>query len=75
MHKSHFEIECTHPELVMKAVSVDDSSEVKYSVENGKLIVYIESDSLKSLMKISYSSCNRIQLSIDTIDKLGKTTQ
>ena len=72
MHYSKFEIECELPEIIMKAVQIDDKSEVKYSYEPGKLIFEIKNECLKSLMKISYSVCNRIQLAIETANKFKK---
>lgn len=72
MHSAKFEIECSDPELVKKAVEVDDKSEVKYSSVENKLIFEIRSDCLKSLMKIAYSACNRVELSIETIKKFKK---
>ena len=72
MHTAKFEIECEEPEIILKAVQIDDKSEVNYSFVPGKLIVDIKNDSLKSLMKISYSACNRIQLSIETYIKFRK---
>lgn len=72
MHFSKFEIECKEPEIIMKSVQIDDKSEVEYSCSPGKLIFEVKSDCLKSLMKISYSACNRIQLAIETVEKFGK---
>lgn len=72
MHRAKFEIECEEPEIVMKAVEIDDRSEVKYSFVPGMLIFEVECECLKSLMKISYSACNRIQLSIETTNKFKK---
>jgi hypothetical protein len=66
MHSAKFEILCEEPEIILKAVQIDDKSEVNYSYLPGKLIIEIENESLKSLMKISYSACNRIQLAIET---------
>lgn len=72
MSTARFEIDCENPEIVRDSVQIDDSTEVKYMVENGKLVFEIEAESVKTLMKIAYSACNRIQLSIDTIKKFGK---
>lgn len=72
MHSAKFEIECENPELVKKAVEIDDKSEVNYITENKKIIIIIECESLKTLMKIAYSACNRIQLSIETLNKFSK---
>lgn len=69
MTKSRFEIDCIEPQIVIDSVSIDDTHQVDFSVENGKLIIEIEAESVKDLMKISYSVCNRVQLSIDTINK------
>lgn len=71
---ARFEIECKNPEIVRRSVELDDSSTIKYTVEEDKLILEIEADSLSSLMKIAYSVCNRIQLSIDTIEKFGENS-
>lgn len=72
MHSAKFEIECENPELVKKAVEIDDKSEVNYITENKKIIIIIECESLKTLMKITYSACNRIQLSIEALNKFSK---
>lgn len=72
MHSAKFEIACEHPEIVKQAVEIDDKSEVKYTVGEKKLVLEIESDSLKLLMKIAYSACNRVLLSIDTTERFGK---
>jgi hypothetical protein len=72
MHFSKFEIECDEPEIIMKAVQIDDKSEVQYSCSPGKLIFEVKNECLKSLMKISYSACNRIQLAIETTNKFRK---
>lgn len=72
MHKVKFEIECKNPEIVMKAVQTDDISEVKYGTENNKLIFEISSECLKTFTKIVYSTCNRVQLSIETVNKFAK---
>lgn len=69
MHSAKFEIACKNPEIIKKAVEIDDSSEIKYICADKKLVLEINSDSLTTLMKIAYSACNRIQLSIDTIEK------
>lgn len=71
MSTARFEITCESPEIVRDSVQVDDSTEVRYTVENGKLVFEIEAESVRTLMKIAYSVCNRVQLSIDTISKFG----
>lgn len=72
MHLAKFEIDCANPELVVKAVQIDDESEIKYTISGQKIIFEAESESLKTLMKIVYSTCNRIQLSMETIDNFKK---
>lgn len=103
MHIAKFEVECKYPEIIKKAVEIDDTNEVSYSViqkiskndttlenkglnipsdgeniaslENGNksvLLVEVKSDCLKSLMKISYSVLNRVQLSKETTEKFDK---
>lgn len=71
MNTARFEIVCKDPEIVKNSVQVDDSAGVRYAVENGKLVLEIEAESVRTLMKIANSACNRIQLSIDTINKFG----
>ncbi len=72
MAKSRFEVECLNPQIVINSVSIDDTYPIKFTADNNKLIIEIEADTLKEVMKISYSVCNRVQLSIDTIKKFKK---
>lgn len=72
MHRAKFEIECERAQLVKEAVEVDDKSEVKYTVDGNKLVVEVEAEDLKTLMKIVYSTGHRVQLSLDTVNKFGK---
>lgn len=72
MHKAKFEITCENPGIVKNAVEVDDKAEVKYTVMDSRLILEIESECLRTLMKIAYSACNRVQLSIETLNKFKK---
>ncbi|KAI5183900.1 hypothetical protein PAEPH01_2963 [Pancytospora epiphaga] len=69
MARAVFEIECLHPEIVRDAVLPDDTHPIRFTVNDNILTVEIEASSVKELMKISYSMCNRIQLSIDTIER------
>lgn len=69
MAKARFEIDCGRPEIVMNSVQMDDTHPVKFTVEPDMLVIEIEADSTKNLMKIAYSVCNRVQLSIDTVDQ------
>lgn len=71
MHTAKFEIECRHPEIVKEAVEVDGKSEAEYTVEDNKLVVGVKSENLKTLMKIVHSVYQKVQLSLDTIDKFG----
>jgi len=72
MHRARFEIECERAQLVKEAVEIDDKSEVRYTVSEDKLVVEVEAAEMKTLMKIVYSTGNRIQLSLDTVNKFGK---
>lgn len=72
MGLAKFEIDCENPEIVMKAVEKDDNEKIQYIFGKNKLIFIVESEDIESLMKISYSTCSRIQLAMDTIKKFGK---
>lgn len=69
MAKARFEIDCRRPDAVMESVRMDDTHPVMFSVEPGMLVIEIEAETTRDLMKISYSVCNRVQLSIDTVNK------
>jgi hypothetical protein len=71
MVRAVFEIECERPEIVRDAVMPDDTHPVKFRTGQKMLVMEIEAASVKHLMKIAYSTCNRIQLSIETVDMFG----
>ncbi|OQS54401.1 hypothetical protein EHP00_1090 [Ecytonucleospora hepatopenaei] len=64
-----FEIECEHPQVVLNAVNFGERDNVKYSLKDGKISLHFVSDNVRNLVKSTYSVCNKIQLSIDTIEK------
>ncbi|KAI5148287.1 hypothetical protein ENBRE01_0220 [Enteropsectra breve] len=70
MQRATFKIKCISPEIVAKAVNLEEKENAQFNVDGETLVVEISAESLKELMKVSYSICNRIQLSIDTLDAL-----
>lgn len=69
MNKAKIEIICDNPEIIIESVQIDDTTEVKYKAECKKLIFEVETESLSLLSKITYSTINRIQLAMDTVEK------
>lgn len=69
MARARFEIDCKRPDAVMDSVRMDDTHPVAFSTAPGMLVIEIEAGTTRDLMKIAYSVCNRVQLSIDTINK------
>lgn len=71
MAKARFEIGCPEPEIVKRAVEIENAHPITFITEPNALILEIEADTVKDLMKISYSICNRIQLAIETVEKFS----
>ena len=69
MMKAKFEIVCAQPEIIRDAIAIGNTHPVSFAPGHGTLVFEIEAETLKELMKISYSVCNRIQLSMETVDK------
>ncbi|KAL6121836.1 hypothetical protein NUSPORA_01177 [Nucleospora cyclopteri] len=69
MPTAKFEIECKFPEKVIKAISFGDKDNVKYEQDKDKIILHFTAKNVRNLVKATYSVCNKIQLSLDTIDE------
>lgn len=72
MPTAQFKIECEHPKIVLQAVDFREKDNVKYGMEDNKIILDFECDTVRNLVKATYSVCNKIQLSIDTIKRFNK---
>ncbi|ORD94665.1 hypothetical protein ECANGB1_242 [Enterospora canceri] len=70
MPTAQFEIECDYAEMVVKAATFEDRENVTYSVVDGnKIVLQFKAKTVKSLIKATYSVCNKIQLSMETVEK------
>ena len=69
MSTATFNIECKYPEKVMKAVEFEDKDSVKFECKEDRIILHFTAKNVRSLVKATYSVCNKIQLSLDTISE------
>lgn len=69
MARARFEIECCRPEIVKGSLGEEDEHPLAFTVEPGMLIIEVEAATVRELMKVSYSVCNRVQLAIDTVEQ------
>lgn len=72
MQIAKFEIECSEPELIIKAIQFEEQDNVVYEIINNKLVLNFTVDDIKTLIKSAYSTCNKVELAINTIEKFKK---
>ena len=72
MQTAKFEIECSEPEIIIKAVKFEDQDNVVYEIINNKLILNFTANDIKTLIKSAYSTCKKVELAINTIEKFKK---
>ena len=71
MHTATFKIPCKYPSIILEAVNFGDKLNVEYESDNEHIILHFKSDTVRNLVKATYSICNKIQLSIDTIENFN----
>ena len=72
MHRAKYEIEAEQADVVAKAVQIEDDARARVYAQPGVVVLEIETETLKDLMKVSHSMCARIALSMETVQKYAR---